>query len=259
MPRVLGIRFAGRREVVGRAPCATADEFVRRPRHTVGARPREHVHLPGGIASEGRVVGGGGDLELLNAVDRGPHRRRVQLRVDVVHPVEDVAVEVLARAVAREGELAAHRAGRSLRRRIGAGRQQGQLEEVAAIERQVADLIGIDARGSGGRRALHHGNRGVRADRGHGRRCCHGKLRLQPQVLPDGELGTVPVGRETWDLRLDGVHRRAQLREGEAAAGVRGRLTRFAGVLARDSNLHIRQGGASLIDHDAADGRSRRL
>ena len=96
------------------------------------------VDLARRVAAERRIVGGGHHLELPDGVDRRPHRRRVQLRVDVVDAVEQEVVEVLAPAVAAEREIAAHRAGRSLRRRRGARGQQRQLEEVAAVERQVA-------------------------------------------------------------------------------------------------------------------------
>ena len=64
----------------------------------------------------------------------------VQLRIAVVGAVQQEIVRILARAVDVDGERAAHRSGRALRRRHDAGQQQAELIEIAPIEGQADDL-----------------------------------------------------------------------------------------------------------------------
>ena len=106
MAPVVGRRLAGGREVIARVERAIAQELVRRSAGAVGAGPGDDVDLGAGVPAVRRIVGGRQHAEFADAIDGRADGGRVQLRIDVVHAVEQEGIEVLAAAVRRECEVA---------------------------------------------------------------------------------------------------------------------------------------------------------
>ena len=256
---VFGLVLVFGREVIAGGHGAAAEELVGRPREPVRARPRQHVHLAGGVASERGIVGGRHHLELADAVDRRPHGRRVQLRIDVVDPVEDVVVEVLAPAVRAEREVAADRARRALRRRHGARGEQRELEKVAPVERQVGHLVAIDERAHRRRVGLEERRPRFRPTSRHGRGRGHRQFRFEPELLPDRQVGAIAENRESLARGFDRVRPGGQLGKGEVPLGVADAAPRFVGVLPENRDVNARKPGTGLVEDDAANGRARGL
>ena len=157
---VLRALLRGRSEEVARVQSAVPEELVGRAVELIGAGLEHHVYLPAGVAAERGVVGAGRDLELAHGVHRRRHGDAVQFGVAVEDAVEQEVIGVFARAVDVDGEIAAHRAGRTRRGRNDAGKQQAELEEIAPVERQARDLAVLDqAAQRGGFRAQRSGAR----------------------------------------------------------------------------------------------------
>ena len=196
-------RLVARREEIPRVERSVAEEAVAGSVKAVGARLQHDVHLAGAVSPDLGLVAARQDLELADRVNRRPHGRRVQLRIDVVHAVEKKAVGVFAASGRSEGEIAAHRACRSLSGRGRAWHQQRQLEKVASVERQVHDLRVFHDRANRRRVALERDRR-CRDDDLLGRRTDL-KRHIQPKVLADKQLELLDVGLESRPGHLEPV------------------------------------------------------
>ena len=251
---VVGGRLVFRREVIARAERAVAEELVRRPRDRVRSRLRDHVDLAAGVPAERRVVRRRVHLELADRIDRRPHSRRVQLRIDVVHAVEQEPVEVLPGAVHRQREVAAARARRALGRRDGARGEQRQLEEVPAVERQPGHLPVVDEGVQLRRVAVHRHER-----RGHVHRLqdvADLQRHAQPEFLVHRQLGARHERPEPALAHVDAVGARRQLGDGEAAPLVGPRDPLVVRRFARHAHLDVCERRQRRIHDVPSDGRA---
>ncbi len=146
VPLVGRRRLVLRREVVARVERAGPHKVGGAARQPVRARPRDDVDLGASRSAERGIRQARQHLELTDGVHRRPHRRGVELGIEVEHAIEQKCVGVLARAVDAEREVAADRSGRSLSGGHRAGDEQREVEEVAPVEWQIAHLSGLDAR-----------------------------------------------------------------------------------------------------------------
>ena len=251
-PAVVRRRFIARREEVPRIHRAVAEEPVAGAVEVVRARLQHDVYLPGAIPADLRLVAARHDLELANRVDRRPYRRGVQLRVHVVHAVEQEAVGVLAPAGGREREVASHRAGRSLGGRRRARGQQRQLQEVAAVKRQVHDLRVLHDGAYSRRVALERNRR--RHDQHLLRRRADLQRDVHPKVLTDEQLELLDVCLEPVAAHLEPIRTRRQ--RADDVLAVVGRLdgTDEVGVAMRHSGLRPAGQRPGGVADDAADG-----
>ena len=149
LPFGLGRAQRVREEVVG-VERIVAEEFVGAAAHAVGARLDRRVDHRARAAAELRGIGVGLNLELLQRLDRRLHELHVfaaeRVRIgDVVDAVEQE--HVVERAVAVDVERALEVHARQPRRgRQHARREQRELVVVAAVQRQIDDLLLIDHR-----------------------------------------------------------------------------------------------------------------
>ena len=185
-----------------------AIEVVRAPFELVRAALDDQVlHGARGPAVLRRRVGGD-HRELADGLGRRQVGDGVDQRLVVVHAFDLVAVELLAQSVDGEGRAA--ELGIAERLRVGARSaaggvaardaavharsQRGQLREVAAVERQVLDLLLIDERGDLRGALLDERRRG-----GDGHLFVHAAelhLEVDARHLVDGQ-------RDLRDLRLE--------------------------------------------------------
>ena len=202
----------GRGEEVLRVEAIVAGKLERRPAEAVGARLGEDVHdAAGGAPGLGRVVTGL-DLDLGDGVDGRLDANRADRALVVVHPVDELIVLVVQRAVdgnrRRLAPIVRARAARQRVRQafIGTRRQLDEAHEIAAVHRQILDgLLGDERRQRRGvgleqRRGGGHGNGlGDQAD-------------LQFGVEPDaiagrqrhlGRLGAEPLQRHSDRVAAD--------------------------------------------------------
>ncbi len=187
-------------------------------------------HAAAGAAELGRGVGGD-DLELLQGLGGGEEDHRVDQALVVVDAVVVVGVALLAHAVDGQGRAAdfAVAEGLGVARgaagvaagdaAVDAGGQGGQLGEVAAVERQVLDLAGVDDRADG-RGALVDDGRGAH----HLDHLAH-LAELEAQVeaghVVDLQGHARADGLEAAQLGLDGVGADRQGGEDVVPLGVR--------------------------------------
>jgi hypothetical protein len=107
-------------------------------------RAQDDAYLSSGVAAEGGVIRTRKDFELTDGVDARSARVTVEFRVADVDAVELVVVRVLTRAIHVERDVATDAGGRTLSRRGHTGQQQGQLQEIAAVEREPADQVIVE-------------------------------------------------------------------------------------------------------------------
>src|SRR5262245_49616101 len=81
---VRGCRLTVRHKEISRVQRAATHKTVRGSVQIVCAGMRNHVHLPGAVASERRVVGAGENFKRADRIDRWPNARRVELGIDVI-------------------------------------------------------------------------------------------------------------------------------------------------------------------------------
>ena len=105
-----------------------------------------------------------GDFELADGVHGRRHADAVQLGIAIVGSVQQKVVGVLARSVDADGEGAADRSRRALRRRHDPWQQQAELVEIAPIERQAENLPVVDYAAHGRRFRPHQRRRSGHVD-----------------------------------------------------------------------------------------------
>ncbi len=231
----------------------------------VGAALRRADHDGAAGAS---VLGRGDvrvDFEFLRGVDVGIEQNRVHEAFVVIHAVQDVIIRLRTKAVDSESRRAALVVAHGLSR-VGAAaargdvairaagdawRQEGQLGEVAAVQRQVRHLLALNGLPDRGVRRVYQRRR-VRY--GHG-----GAYRSRHQ-LEDQRLGRCHLDGEVHDLALEparpdlGAVRAARhggYLESPCAVGRRLKLQPRGQVA--DVDGRIRNGCACLIGHGADD------
>ena len=132
----------GWREIVLGVEGGVAMELVCGAVQVVRPRPGRDDDLAPGLSSVLGRVGPGQHLELAHGVQDRPVQRLVGGLVVVVDPVLDVVVGDLA--VAGHVEAAAEPEGGVLRGSEDVGLKLGELQVVAAVERQLDDLLLVD-------------------------------------------------------------------------------------------------------------------
>ena len=144
-----------------RVEAVVAEEVVDRAAQLVGAALGDDVDVAAERASELRLRAGGDHLELLDRIDAVGDAAQARRIVVGRQPVDDEVVREVALAADRDGD-AGHggrfreqlRAGDVGRRH--AGREQRQVEEVAAVHRQRRDFRFEDGRGDLAARRFDH-------------------------------------------------------------------------------------------------------
>ena len=250
-------------EVRARVERAVAAELEAGSREAVRSRARDgHDDSPGAAAVFGAVVVDE-HLELAHGVDAehaaggaagravalGVHVRAVHLEADLVRPG------------AGDRDLRAHAAIDRLRRggrRGDAELEQRQLGEVAAVERQLANLVLIDERRH--RRLPRRDQRGVSRHDDPLRDAADLHLDVQHRRLPDREGHILVLGR-TEPGKLDG-HRVLAWDEGVGAVSplrVGREDAALPGLHFPDRDSRPRQGGLGIVNDTAGDRSGRAL
>jgi hypothetical protein len=206
-------------------------------------------------------------LELADRVDVGQDADAAGGELVVVDTVVEPVVGVLTHPLGRYGHAAAvgHLAARALGQEAagatgdGARAEQRQLDEVAAVQRQLGHLLGVDQLAEVGVAALklHHGALAGDGDRigdaGERKREVDGQRRLHFENDTGRLLGLKAAHR-----RRDGIAANGQLRHGEAAGVVGHHLAYRAGPLVPRRHDRAGEGCLRCIEHRAGD-RAHRL
>ena len=223
----------------------------------VSTGARDNADLPAGVAAEAGVVGGCRDFEFADRIHGRRHGDAVQLRIAVVSSVQEEIVGVFARAVHIDGEIAAHRAGRSLSRRNHTGQQQAELVKVAPVERQAEHLPAVDdAAQSRGLRPHDGRRRGHRDFIGHS---TGEKGNLEADFLVDLKRDSPDVFPVTFVLHFQAIGARREHRDGKAPLGAGDHTALRIGLFADQGH---RRGSHRLprrIRHFASDDAAHRL
>ena len=222
----IGLPF--RREVVRGIERAVAEEGVRAAVEVVRARLEHHADLRSRLTPVRRSRRAGQHFEFPNRIHRRPHAHGIEFGIDVVHAVQREVVEVLASAVDAHREIAAHRAGGSLCRRIGTWSEQRQFEKVAAVEGQFQNLAVLDHGADRGRITTHVCEAGNHFD------AIRQGTDLEPPIgsplLIHLERQPLHEGLVTGGRNLDTPGTWGQFDECVRAASARRRRSRFAGA-----------------------------
>ena len=140
---------------------AIAQELVSRPGKPVCAEARGDVDLCARRDALLRRVGVLEHLEFSDGVDRGVHGQAVGKRLHQRDPVEREIVALRALSINREAQAESRRVellGGAVRiGRQGAGGQQRQLGELAAVQGKLGHAPVVNFVGDGRRGGLHHG------------------------------------------------------------------------------------------------------
>src|SRR5690348_16255044 len=115
----------------------------------VRARLEYQIHLGADVTTEGRIIIIGEDLVFADRVNGWRNRESVQLWIPIENPVQEEVIRAFAGTVHVEAEVAPLRPGGALCGGRRPRNEQRQFIEVAAIERQVADLPVLDHRAEG--------------------------------------------------------------------------------------------------------------
>ena len=192
-------------EVIPRVQRVIAEKPEGGTAEAVSARARHRGHDAAAAPAVLRAVVVDEDLELADgfnpeqATGRAA-RGAIPLKVHV-GPIE--LIVDLVRPGTGHRHLRAHAAvdlTRSSRRCQHAGLQEGQLAEVAAVQWQLANLLGVDHRRDRRRRGIDH--RGVAADRHDVLEATDANRHVQGQALADAEPD-VGTPRRLEALQLD--------------------------------------------------------
>ncbi len=248
VPLVIWRRLVAGREVVARVQSAVPKELVRRAAPAVRTGPRNHVDLCSAVSAEGRIVGAGDHLELPDGIDRHPHADTVQLRIDVVDAVEQVRVAVLARTVRVECEVASDRGGRTGSGRDCPWREERQLEDVAAVEREAGDEAIVEHRATPRQFRFPPQGRGDRQLLGDG----DAQLRLNPDRLSHVQRQAADVRRVPGRNDLQPVRARGEMRDRELTGPSRFGLPPLARFFTHDRHRTARDGLSGGVTDRAA-------
>ena len=168
-PRRLGARNV-RLERVERGERVVTVELPRRAVHPVSAALGREVHLPAGRSAHFRRIRAALNLELVDGVDRG---RKAEAVAVEVHGLDAVVIEPVlrvARPVRRHADRLSDRPAqpthRDAARRPGihSRRQQRELHERPAVQRQLHDLLAVDDGPHRGILGLHQHRAGLHLD-----------------------------------------------------------------------------------------------
>ena len=209
-------------EVVLRVQLVAATRVEPAPAELVGAAARDDVDLRAARAAELGPVAVAQDLELLDRVERRVHEDRA-VRPDVV------VVGAVHRPQVRRDIAAAHRQVGSAEQplvlhvegvgRAHAGHERRELEEVAAVERQLARLSAGDDARQVATKDLHRGRGGFDGD--HLAHFARLEREVDRVVVGDAERDARPGGRlEARQLRLHVVASDGQVADRVDAVGV---------------------------------------
>ena len=256
MTTVLRRRLVLRCEVVLRVEGPRPPELVSGRRHPVRARARDDVHLRPGAFAEARIRHAADHLEFPNGVNRRAHGHRIQLRIEVVRAVEQEGVRILARAVDVERKIAPHRPGRPLCRGRRPHREQRQIEEVAAVERQIRDPVRIEARGERCRRPVHGRRRRNRHGFRHLARLQH---HVETQSLVHLKRERLQVFSKSRMRDLELVRARVNRRHDEPAPVVGPHGLACPGGVTRDDHLGAGDNAARPVHDEALQRAADRL
>ena len=248
----LGLRRVDRVEEVPRVQLLVADESERRSVERVRAGLADQVDLVGAEPVLRRVRRRL-FLELLDGVDGQDGGRRAERGVDVRRAVDHEVVRRRPRAhdADRVADPLAHVAlfAVGLDR---AGAEEQQLEEVAAVQRQLRDLLLGDDLADGG--GVGVDRRGIGFDFDPFGDVACGQLEVDALDLIDVQLHVGMHGElEPGLLRGDDIDADREQWNRERALVVRERLALEPGVLVADRDLDLGHHRARGIAHDAGD------
>jgi hypothetical protein len=212
----------------------------------VGPALGNEVDLAAGAEAELRGVVAGLNLELLDGVHVGTKDQAAAEAVVVGGAVHQKVVVIAAAAVDRQS-------GTAVAAGVDPRAELGELEEVAPVERQRDDLLGVD-------HVPHRGALGLKKRRAAGdldrlRNYADFEANVKPHLLvhlkaDPGEGGAAKA------LLLDANRVRAdqQERGRVAALLVGGELAPLAGVLVDDRDTCIGDSSAARIGDESEDG-----
>ena len=124
----------------------------------VGTALQNHVDLGAAAASKFRGVIARLDFEFLNGIDGGKRDVLIDIRIVVVHALQQEVVGLFARAVHADG-AALSGILRSLGGQLAARRQQRKRQEVPLVQRQLVHQASVDHLPQSGSVGLDNGRR----------------------------------------------------------------------------------------------------
>ena len=255
-------RFGAAIEEVSRIEGAVAKELesgaTQAVRPALGHEADHPAHRPSVV---GRI-GIGDDAEFLNGFDaQRRFRRRNRGGAGVaahVGAVKQVAVRSKAHAVDVQLRAPVRRSGAVLLgEAVDAGLEQGEIDVVAAVQRQLGNgLLGDDGRH---RRAprVDQGRGAGHRDRLFGTE--HAQRQCQPGFLRHGQCQAFDRGRKSLQRCARFVGAGRQTRNREVARGIADDGAGDSGVDIPDNDVDAGKHGLGLILHGAGDRRRRDL